>query len=134
MVSPKSAVLPSNFQGSHNHAHFNRSYDANSSNVDQNTLAMRKSPNKPNLDPRGTFEYGSQLAANLQANTATTSGTNSTNNSGNHLNNIKAENNLAQLNGNNSNKIDRPTRMDIFLKNHMKSLQIHQLVLEVYGL
>ena len=43
---------------------------------------------------------------------------------------LKTENNLAVSNG----KAERPTRMDIFLKNHMKSLQIHQLVLEIYSL
>ena len=48
----------------------------------------------------------------------------------NHNSHLKNENNLAVSNG----KAERPTRMDIFLKNHMKSLQIHQLVLEIYSL
>ena len=100
MLSPKSAMLPGSHQSSH-HAHFNRSYDANN-NLDQNNLAMRKSPNKPNIDPRGTFEYNTRMGSNYQANTAATSGTTSTSNSGTHMNHnthLKTENNLAAGNG-----------------------------------
>ena len=122
MASPKSALIPGSHQNS-NHTHFNRSYDAN--NNTDNNLAMRKSPNKPNMDPRGTFEYNTRMGANYQANTAPIPGATSTSNSGTHNTHIKTENNLTVANG----KAERPTRMDIFLKNHMKSLHIHQLVL-----
>lgn len=56
ITSPKSALIPVNGNNNTNgHAHFNRSYDGNQNSMDQNGLALRKSPNKPNLDPRGTF-------------------------------------------------------------------------------
>lgn len=134
MTSPKAGQVNNNsLQVNNNGAHsnFNRSYDGN--NLSQNTLTMRKSPMKPGIEPRGTIEYGSR-APNLQVNTATTSGTNSTaSNSGNHhgqqISNLKTE-----KNGGTATKAERPTRMDILLKNHMKSLQIHQLVMEIYGL